>query len=152
MARLVKCKVCEYQVARKARTCVQCHARNPGLTATDYLIYCMFIVIIIAGIMLSYKITFNDQLIRIKDVEAAGFEKQYQRQTLIQNAEVGWVGEWYSERIEVYQFADTTAVDLEFFSKHAAPDNVFGWNDACIHKNIILLSEGRHACQILKQL
>tara|TARA_R100001591_G_scaffold19480_7_gene26557 strand:+ start:149576 stop:149830 length:255 start_codon:yes stop_codon:yes gene_type:complete len=72
----------------------------------------MFIVIIIAGIMLSYKITFNDQLIRIKDVEAAGFEKQYQRQTLIQNAEVGWVGEWHSERIEVYQFANIRAVDL----------------------------------------
>jgi hypothetical protein len=152
MAKLVKCKTCEYQVARTAKTCVQCYTRNPGLTAADHLINCMCIVTFVVAIMLLYKITFNEQLIRITDVEAAGFEKHYQRQTLIQNAEAGWVGQWQSEHIELYQFADTTAVDLEFFSKHAAPDNVFGWNDACIHKNIILLSEGRNACQILKQL
>lgn len=152
MAKLVKCRNCEYQVARTAKNCVQCRAKNPGLTSTDHLINTTCIAAFLIAIMLLYKISFNEQLIQISDVEAAGFEKQYQRQTLIQNAKDGWVGQWKSERIELYQFADTIAVDLEFFSKHAAPDNIFGWNDACIHKNIILLSEGRNACQKLKQL
>lgn len=152
MAKLVKCKNCEYQVARTARNCVQCHTKNPGLNTTDRFLNSMFFITLLVALMLLYKISFNEQLIHISDVEAAGFEKQYQRHTLIENAENGWVGQWKSERIELYQFADTLAVDLDFFSKHAAPDNVFGWNDACIHKNIILLSEGRNACQTLKQL
>lgn len=152
MAKLVKCKSCEYQVARTAKSCVQCYTKNPGQTVTDSLIHCISIVTFIVAMMLLYKISFSDQLIQIADVEAAGFEKHYKRQTLIDNAQAGWVGRWKSEHIELYQFADIRAVDLEFFSKHAAPDNVFGWNDACIHKNIILLSEGRNACQILKQL
>lgn len=152
MAKLVKCRNCEYQVARTANNCVRCHIKNPGLTTTDHFINTLCFAALLLGLMLLYKISFNDQLIQIADVEAAGFEKQYQRQTLIENAEGGWVGQWKSERIELYQFTDTVAVDLEFFSKRAAPDNVNGWNDACIHKNIILLSEGHNACQTLKQL
>lgn len=152
MAKLVKCKTCEYQVARTAKSCVHCYTKNPGLTSTDHLINILCISTLLIAIMLLYKISFNEQLIQIADVEAAGFEKQYQRHNLLQNAENGWVGQWKNERIELYQFADTTAVDLEFFSKRAAPDNMFGWNDACIHKNIILLSEGHHACEKLKQL
>lgn len=152
MAKLVKCKTCEYQVAQSAKTCLQCHTKNPGITATHKLINFLFISTIVVAMMLLYKISFEEPLLTISDVEAAGFDKRYKRNTLIDNAENGWVGEWQSERIELYQFANSTAVDLEFFSKHAAPDNVFGWSDACIHKNIILLSEGRNACQILKQL
>lgn len=152
MAKLVKCKTCEYQVARTAKSCVQCYTKNPGLTAADHLIHGISVVTLLVAIMLLYKISFNEELIQIADVEAAGFEKHYQRHTLIHNAQDGWVGRWNSEYIELYQFANISAVDLEFFSKHAAPDNVFGWTDACIHKNIILLSEGRNACQILKQL
>lgn len=152
MAKLVKCKTCEYQVTQTAKSCVQCYTKNPGLTSTDHLIHCISIVTFTVAMMLLYKISFNEHLIQIADVEAAGFEKHYQRQTLINNAADGWVGSWNSEHIELYQFANIRAVDLEFFSKHAAPDNVFGWTDACIHKNIILLSEGRNACQILKQL
>lgn len=152
MAKLVKCKTCEHQVARSARSCVQCATRNPGKTATDYLVNCLCMVTMVMSLMLLYKITFNEDLLKISDVEAAGFQKHYPHRTLIQNAEVGWVGEWQKERIELYQFSDTTAVDLEFFSKRADPTNSHRWSDACIHKNIILLSDGRHACEILKQL
>ena len=112
MAKLVKCRNCEYQVARTANNCVQCHTKNPGLTTTDHFINTLCFAALLLGLMLLYKISFNDQLIQIADVEAAGFEKQYQRQTLIENAEGGWVGQWKSERIELYQFTDTVAVDL----------------------------------------
>lgn len=152
MTKLVKCKTCEYQVARTAKSCVQCYTKNPGLTSTDYFINMLCVSSLLITIMLLYKITSSEQLIQIADVEAAGFEKQYQRHNLLQKAENGWVGHWKNERIELYQFEDTTAVDLEFFTKQAAPDNAFGWNDACIHKNIILLSEGQNACEKLKQL
>jgi hypothetical protein len=152
MAKLVKCKRCEYPVAKTAKTCLQCYSKNPGITTAHYLINVIFIISIVAALMVLYKISYEEPLISLSDVEAAGFDKRYQRHTLIDNAKIGWVGEWQSERIELYQFADTIAVDLEFFSKHAAPDNVFGWSDACIHKNIIVLSEGRSACQILKKL
>jgi hypothetical protein len=152
MAKLVKCKTCEYQVARTAKTCLQCYTKNPGLTVTDNLLHCVSVVIFLVAMILLYRINTNEHLLQIADVEAAGFEKHYPRQTLIHNAQDGWVGRWNSEHIELYQFANTRTVDLEFFSKHAAPDNVFGWTDACIHKNIILLSDGRNACQILKQL
>ena len=91
-------------MARTAKNCVHCYTKNPGLTSTDHLINILCISTLLIAIMLLYKISFNEQLIQIADVEAAGFEKQYQRHNLLQNAENGWVGQWKNERIELESY------------------------------------------------
>jgi len=52
MAKLVKCRNCEYQVARTANNCVQCHTKNPGLTTTDHFINTLCFAALLLGLML----------------------------------------------------------------------------------------------------
>lgn len=85
----------------------------------------------------------------IDDAEAAGFEKDQQQIFQMVGANDGWSGEWAGDRVELYEFNDQDSVNNEVFEASIQPNNVSGWVEMCVVRNLLMLSKGEYACREL---
>ncbi|WP_057787656.1 hypothetical protein [Alishewanella sp. WH16-1] len=88
----------------------------------------------------------------IDDAKAAGFEKDQQKIFQIVGANDGWSGEWAGDRVELYLFSDQDSVNREAFQASVQPNNISGWVEMCVEKNLLMLSKGENACRELNRL
>ncbi len=52
---MTKCKECKAEVSKKAKKCPQCGVDNPGVTAKDYLVGGVALVIIVSALMVFFS-------------------------------------------------------------------------------------------------
>lgn len=88
----------------------------------------------------------------IDDAEGAGFEKDQQQIFQMVGANDGWSGEWAGDRVELYQFSDHGSVNHETFQASVQPNNISGWVEMCVVRNLLMLSKGESACRELERL
>lgn len=88
----------------------------------------------------------------INDAEAAGFEKDQQQIFQMVGANDGWSGEWAGDRVELYAFSDYGSVNHEAFEASVQPNNISGWVEVCVGRNLLMLSKGENACRELERL
>lgn len=88
----------------------------------------------------------------IADAEAAGFSKDQQQLYQMIGAVDGWSGEWVGETVELYQFADANPENLTRFQAATQPGNISGWVELCDAGNLVMLSKGQEACNMLRAL
>ena len=88
----------------------------------------------------------------IDDAEVAGFEKGEQQIFQMVGANDGWSGEWGGDRVELYEFSDHGSVNHEAFEASVQPNNISGWVEICVVRNLLMLSKGENACRELERL
>lgn len=88
----------------------------------------------------------------IADAEAAGFEKDQQKIFQMVGANDGWSGEWAGDRVELYAFSDQGSVNHKAFQASVQPNNISGWVEMCVGRNLLMLSKGENACRELEKL
>lgn len=88
----------------------------------------------------------------IAAAEAAGFDKDKQQIFQMVGANDGWSGEWAGDRVELYEFNDPGSVNREAFEASVQPDNISGWVEMCVVKNMLMLTKGESACRELEVL
>lgn len=94
----------------------------------------------------------GSKVISISDAETAGFQKDKQKIFQMIGAKDGWGGKWADESVEIYEYENADLVNPDVFKSAVAKNNISGWLELCVHKNIIMLSKGNSACAALKKL
>jgi len=94
----------------------------------------------------------SSDTLTIKDATAAGFIKQQQKLFQMVGAKDGWSGTLGGEKVELYEFESQEKVNSDIFKAATRPGNASGWVELCEVKNMLLLSKGTKACEILKGL
>ncbi len=111
------------------------------------------VIMIVAGAgLLLASLASASQLLSISDAESAGFEKNSQQLFQMIGAKDGWSGTWSGEKVELYQYASEEEVDPEVFESSVQEGNISGWVELCQHRNMLMLSKGKKACDELKGL
>lgn len=109
------------------------------------------ITLLVIGTLILFGCSQHHPKITIEDVEKIGFEKGDQQLYQLVNAEDGWGGVFKGETVELYQFSSTKTVNAEYFLP-IKNDNISGWQDGCVVRNLLLISKGKLACPELRKL
>lgn len=94
----------------------------------------------------------GSKVLSISDAEAAGFQKDNQKLFQMIGAIDGWGGEWANESVEIYEYKSADSVNTDLFGPAIAKNNISGWTELCVHKNLIMLTKGPTACGLLKSI
>lgn len=112
----------------------------------------MFKKILITAVLACTACSGENSQLSISDIEKAGFEKNQQQLFQMVGASDGWSGKWNDEVVEIYTFTDTDLENNPFYTSINIERSSSNWADKCIHKNVILLSKGTKACQLLSDV
>ncbi|MCB2426165.1 hypothetical protein [Methylophaga pinxianii] len=94
----------------------------------------------------------NSTDLTFAELEAAGFKKEQQQYFQLVGATNAWSGRWANEDIEIYTFDDPDLENAPFYKSIKVNTNDSRWADKCVHRNVVLLSNGEQACKRLYKL
>jgi len=94
----------------------------------------------------------NAQQIALTDLENIGFEFDEQQLFFMVGAIDGWSGTIADERIEAYFYADAAFEFPAMLENSTKEGNLSGWVDMCRVENVLMLSKGETACDLLRGL
>lgn len=98
--------------------------------------------------------TAADENLSIADAEAAGFVKEAQQIYQMVGAKDGWAGIWAGDVVELFEYADAYSAKerAKEFNAAVQSDNISGWVEICVVRNLVMLSKGNRACRQLEAL